>query len=143
MEVNVVDFNLTAVEGKNKALKVLLNQDEITIGRNEDNCVVLEDERVSRHHCVIRRLAGNRFEINDLASTNGTYINGEAVNIHELTIGDKIRTGDTVFLFEAAEDTEKLFMPENSSEGTKIITITEMKIAPEDSKILDGYFSWR
>ena len=132
------DFELIIVEGTNKNMKFLLNPYVTTIGRSDDNHIVLDDDRLSRHHCVIEKHSGHRFQIKDLDSTNGTYINEELVKIKELVIGDEIRAGNTVFLFATVEDTEKILLPETSAEGTKIIRITEMKVAPEYSRILDS-----
>ena len=54
-------------------------QDAITIGRDARNDVVLDDPRVSRRHALLRKV-GEAFRIEDLGSTNGTYVNGERVD---------------------------------------------------------------
>lgn len=68
-------------------------QQEVTVGRGHQCDVVLDDDRVSRLHAVIR-LRGARAVIQDAGSTNGTYVDGERVNgPHELREGSTIRLG--------------------------------------------------
>ena len=70
---------------------------EVTIGRKEDNTVVLHEEYVSGHHARIF-LKNNNYILEDLKSTNGTTINGE--KIYEkvyISPGDKIEIGTIVF----------------------------------------------
>jgi FHA domain len=68
-------------------LKVGLN----TIGRMPDNDVVLPDPYVSRRHCAILVHAGSRCEVHDVASKNGTCINGQKIDgPTALNSGDEI-----------------------------------------------------
>ncbi|PIS47085.1 MAG: hypothetical protein COT17_05450, partial [Elusimicrobia bacterium CG08_land_8_20_14_0_20_51_18] len=48
----------------------------VTIGRKADNDLVLDNATVSGHHCKIYK-AGETFFIEDLGSTNGTFVNGK------------------------------------------------------------------
>ncbi len=76
-----------------------LAKDESTVGSDEGNALVLAERGVSRRHAVIRRRAG-RYELADLNSTNGTFINGERVRL-AITIkdGDELRFGPARFVF--------------------------------------------
>lgn len=69
----------------------------ITIGREEGNVVRLNDERVSRFHLKIQE-DRNRLVLTDLASTNGTRVNGEPVQVAQIRPGDLISLGRTVIL---------------------------------------------
>jgi len=69
----------------------------ITVGREEGNVVRLSDERVSRFHLKIQE-DRNRIVLTDLASTNGTRVNGEPVQVAEIRPGDLITLGKTVIL---------------------------------------------
>jgi len=70
----------------------------LTIGREEGNSVQLNDERVSRYHLKIQE-DDQQVVLTDLESTNGTKVNGEAVQICLLRPGDVIALGRTVLLF--------------------------------------------
>jgi Nif-specific regulatory protein len=63
------------------------------------NAVAVADASVSRKHCLLRQEEDGRFQIKDLASRNGTQVNGVAVKEQWLRHGDQISTGDSVFLF--------------------------------------------
>jgi hypothetical protein len=77
-------------------LKVGLN----TIGRMPDNEVVIEDPYVSRRHCAIVVHAGNGFELHDIASKNGTFLNGNKLTgPTPLNSGDEIRMCDKQLIF--------------------------------------------
>jgi pSer/pThr/pTyr-binding forkhead associated (FHA) protein len=70
-----------------------------SIGTNEDNDVVLGDKAVSRHHAKIR-LEGKKYFIFDLASTNGTRVNGRKVTKRWIKDGDRIEMGHTRMTFK-------------------------------------------
>jgi pSer/pThr/pTyr-binding forkhead associated (FHA) protein/tetratricopeptide (TPR) repeat protein len=79
-----------------------LTDGEIAIGRSQKCSVVLEDKRSSRKHSLIRK-DGKRFVLKDLGSANGTLVNGERVDEHELQSGDEIQIGDTKFTFQMVQ----------------------------------------
>ena len=72
-----------------------------TLGR--DDCdVVLSDPEVSRRHAVVAE-GPDGFTIEDLGSTNGTWVNGERIERRErLRAGDELRFGNTVWHVRAA-----------------------------------------
>jgi len=72
---------------------------ELTIGRVPGNDIVIDDLLASRKHASIRRLPGDRFEVVDLGSTNGTFVNGGRVTTAQLKEGDLISVGGHVFRF--------------------------------------------
>lgn len=75
----------------------------MTLGRSMDNAIVLADSRVSRHH---GRLQGRQGALvyTDLGSTNGSRVNGIAVDEVVLGEGDRIEIGDTVLVVESLPD---------------------------------------
>jgi hypothetical protein len=80
--------------------EIPLGYELVTIGRHEDNSVVLPDPNVSRHHAEIT-FQGQRWTIRDMDSANGTYVNGEPIlSPHVLRHGDLIRVGQAQFLVE-------------------------------------------
>jgi pSer/pThr/pTyr-binding forkhead associated (FHA) protein len=77
-------------------LKVGVN----TVGRLPDNDVVIQGPYVSRRHCAILVHVGNGCELYDIASKNGTYINGHRLaGPTLLRSGDEIRMCDRNFVF--------------------------------------------
>jgi pSer/pThr/pTyr-binding forkhead associated (FHA) protein len=84
--------------GANRGERFLINSPETTIGRSSDNDVVLDDVTVSRKHANIRR-AGERFELIDLGSLNGTYVNNNSIARATLSSGDEVQFGKFHMLF--------------------------------------------
>jgi pSer/pThr/pTyr-binding forkhead associated (FHA) protein len=71
-----------------------------TIGRLPDNNVVIQGAYVSRRHCAILVHARDGCELHDIASKNGTYINGlRLCGPTQLSAGDEIRMCDRQFIF--------------------------------------------
>lgn len=76
-----------------------LNEEVTTIGSVAGNTVVLADPAVSRKHAGIRKL-DSAYELADLGSTNGVYVNGHKVPKKTLEPGDIIRVGNTEAVFK-------------------------------------------
>ncbi len=72
---------------------------ELTIGRSAECDISIDITALSRKHCVVFRQGKNVF-VRDLDSTNGTFVNGEQVQIRALKNGDRVFLGDIcVFKF--------------------------------------------
>lgn len=67
--------------------------DLVLIGRASDCDLILEHPKVSRHHAELLRIDGVSFELRDLGSTNGTFVNGVRVGSQMVGDGDEIRLG--------------------------------------------------
>jgi len=80
-----------------------LTEAETVIGREASNRIPITDISVSRRHCVIKREA-EQFKLSDVDSLNGTFVNDVPVKERLLKEGDRIRIGDTLFLFLLEED---------------------------------------
>ena len=77
----------------------ILNEPNIIIGRAVESDVVITSARISREHAAIRR-QGWRIILEDLGSTNGTFLNKERIsNPMQLRDGDQIKIGDVLFTF--------------------------------------------
>lgn len=75
----------------------------VTIGREEGNALRLNDERVSRYHAKIQAEDADIL-LTDLDSTNGTRVNGSAVQIRRLRPGDQVSIGRSMLLFGTMEE---------------------------------------
>src|SRR5215468_8210993 len=75
-----------------------LNKDIVTLGRDITNDIVVNDPEVNRHQCRLTR-SGRDYTLEDLGSTNGTFINGQRLTgARVLASGDIIALGETVTL---------------------------------------------
>lgn len=92
---------LTVIHGQANAASFDLTPGvTFTIGREPTNVVVLNEQRVSRHHARLEFVNGAWF-ITDLQSSNGTFVNGARVTLQALRPGDQIQIEQNVLLFQA------------------------------------------
>ena len=85
-----------SLAGPGKGARFLLNSDCVTIGRETSSEIFLDDVTVSRKHCqVLRTRSGSAtsFEIEDLKSLNGTYVNAISKVKTSLNHGDEVQVG--------------------------------------------------
>ena len=86
----------------NENQDISINKSVITIGRDESNDIIISDSTVSSFHAKIY-LEDNSIYLEDLNSTNGTYINNfqiESSNQYELSISDKVLFGQAKYTLE-------------------------------------------
>ena len=89
---------LIVKRGPNAGSKFFLDTDATIIGRHPDSDIFLDDITVSRRHAEIRR-GGNGFELHDVGSLNGTYVNRDRVEEGRLNSGDEIQIGKFKLVF--------------------------------------------
>lgn len=82
-----------------------ISAERFVIGRNADSQLPIADASISRYHAVIER-SPLGYEITDLHSTNGLFVNERAVTNTLLVNGDFIRIGNYVYKFLSAEHVE-------------------------------------
>ncbi|MBV8437597.1 MAG: sigma 54-interacting transcriptional regulator [Silvibacterium sp.] len=111
---------LMAVSGSLRGTIRYLIDDHISIGRSESNHFQLNDGAVSRQHCTIRQADGF-YELTDLDSHNGTFVNGIPVRRKALQHGDAIRVGRSELLFLVDE--------EDSSSDETVLLSNEPSVA--------------
>lgn len=83
--------------------EILINKSPITIGRDQDNDIVIDNLAISRHHAKIVQ-EGSRYLIEDLNSGNGTYINDKKVSTAVLQHKDEILVGKHTLVFVNEEE---------------------------------------
>ncbi|HMP74270.1 MAG TPA: FHA domain-containing protein [Kiritimatiellia bacterium] len=91
---------LIGMSGDLKGKSFTLDTLEVTVGRNEDNVISINNPAVSGRHCVIRH-EDDRYVLKDLGSTNGTHVNNKQVPEAELKPKDLIQIGNVEFLFNS------------------------------------------
>ncbi|MFZ5471382.1 MAG: diguanylate cyclase [Myxococcota bacterium] len=83
---------------------------EVVLGRSSDATVQVEDDGISRKHCKVILGPNGHFQLVDLGSTNGTYLNGIRVSMATLQDGDKIQIGsNTVLKFSLQDQLEEQY----------------------------------
>ncbi|HLF25942.1 MAG TPA: FHA domain-containing protein [Anaerolineae bacterium] len=91
-------FKLTMRQGPRPDQAFELYKDVYTLGREAGNDIIINDPQVSRNHARLT-LQGNAYLLEDLGSTNGTFVNGRRVSSPvALSAGDMVGLGDTVVL---------------------------------------------
>jgi hypothetical protein len=89
-------YALKFISGKYQGGEFPLKGDkQLIIGRSSELDIVLVEDMVSRKHAKIT-LAGGKITIEDLGSTNGTFVNGEKVKTSRLKEGDRILVGTSI-----------------------------------------------
>jgi pSer/pThr/pTyr-binding forkhead associated (FHA) protein len=126
---------------------VQLTKERTTLGRRPYNDVVIDNLAVSGEHAVVH-LRGDEVEIEDLGSTNGTYVNGKPVKRQELFNGDVIEVGKYKVRFlheERQPDFEKtmLFKPGMVPSGGASRTPFATPLISAYIKVLSGAASGR
>jgi pSer/pThr/pTyr-binding forkhead associated (FHA) protein len=100
----MADLILEIVEGQDAGRKTELNG-PVEIGR--EGALAIDDEQASRHHARVSA-QGDGAVVEDLGSTNGTYVNGQPIEgPRAVRPGDKIRVGLTVLELRTAEDVQR------------------------------------
>jgi predicted component of type VI protein secretion system len=92
----------------------------ISMGRAMENTIVLTSPYVSRKHATIQA-DPKGYRIVDQGSTNGTFVNGQKIKEHHLSVGDKIRIGSFVINF-----LDKQTLLDQYGEFADIATINEL-----------------
>jgi len=76
-----------------------LKKATIKIGRDAGNDIHLDDKKASREHAKLK-LEDGTYTIYDLASSNGTYVNGVKIQTQNLSDSDEVQIGDSVLVFK-------------------------------------------
>ena len=83
---------LVVETGPQAGLAYVLGPGETVVGRGTDSDIFLEDITVSRHHARFT-VDDSGLRVEDLGSTNGTYVNGQWADAYALTAGDELIIG--------------------------------------------------
>jgi hypothetical protein len=116
----MLQYVLRFVAGKDQGREFPLPQDlYIVIGRVSDVDVLLLDEKVSRKHAKIST-HGGKVMIEDLASRNGTFVNGARIRNTELKEGDQIIIGSSTIKLVSINELKARLTPSAAPAGTQI-----------------------
>ncbi|WP_157006400.1 FHA domain-containing protein [Agromyces laixinhei] len=88
---------LIITSGTKNGTEFPLGNDEITIGRSSDSAIIIRDDYTSTHHARLMQWNG-RWMLQDLDSTNGTFLNGSRVTVPTpIPLGATVKVGATTF----------------------------------------------
>ena len=98
-------------------IKLSIEKQRTTIGRDASNDISLDDELVSKEHAVLEVISTKEkveFLLQDLKSTNHTFVNDAPINLHKLKDGDAVRIGMSDFRFisqdpDSLDETAELY----------------------------------
>ncbi|THG32666.1 FHA domain-containing protein [Glaciibacter flavus] len=88
---------IVVTSGAKAGAEFPLGRDEITIGRSSDSAIVIRDDYTSTHHARLM-LWNNGWMLQDLDSTNGTFLDGHRVTVPTpVALGSSVKVGATTF----------------------------------------------
>tara|TARA_Y100000991_G_C21969865_1_gene348815 strand:+ start:265 stop:2547 length:2283 start_codon:yes stop_codon:yes gene_type:complete len=95
-----------STKNKLNIIEKLKIKNKVLIGRSKDCDIIINSSSVSRQHAEIAVISNEKYTINDLNSTNGTFVNGRKIRgVTKLGLADKIFIGKTqLSLIEPAKD---------------------------------------
>ncbi len=91
--------------GRDLGRRFRLDERELVVGRLDEVDIAIEEQAVSRRHARIYR-GDDGWTVEDLQSTNGSWVNDSRIRRHSLSDGDLVRFGSTVFKFLAGTNIE-------------------------------------
>jgi len=128
---------LAAISGKHKGATFAIDEEPLVIGRETAATVCLADASVSRRHSKIEK-KDDSFVITDLESLNGTFVNDVPVRSRVLEHGDRVRVGDSQFLFLAHEGEAVSKSSDVNFEETKVVSGSTVQIRVDHAIYLMG-----
>jgi len=90
------EFYLEVMTQPGRARSYQISNPCIILGRGEEADIRLEDDEISRKHAMIEIFSKENVYLSDLASANGTFLNGVRIRSMRVIHGDKIRLGKTI-----------------------------------------------
>ncbi|MCB0327886.1 MAG: GGDEF domain-containing protein, partial [Bdellovibrionales bacterium] len=108
-ETQTKKANFVVIAGQDIGRKYEVEKSSLSVGRNSDCDIFVDDDDVSRTHALIN-IKSEGVYISDLGSTNGTLVNGEKITTHLLQDGDRIQIGNLLVLkFNYVDEIEESF----------------------------------
>jgi len=126
--LNPVEKNkalLRVVTGFNAGQVLTIESHETVIGRGRDAQVRMEDAGVSRAHTKIVQMPDGRFMVEDMGSTNGTFVRGKRIDRVEVRAGDQIAVGPNVVLSFALVDESEVKLEKQLFESSTKDALTK------------------
>ena len=98
------NIRLTVIEqGTTRVEEVSAEERQIKVGRLSNSHLHFDDPSVSRIHAVLDKIPSGGYNLIDLGSASGTFVNGQKIDKQELASGDELKFGDVVVIYELVE----------------------------------------
>jgi transcriptional regulator with GAF, ATPase, and Fis domain len=127
---------IVGIAGPLNGIALPLTDDEISVGREPSNKLWAADSAMSRRHCAIVKQEDGRFLLRDMGGRNGTRVNGEKVEKHELCHRDKIRVGNSTLVFLLGDEQAIAERNPLQLDDTTVEEDVVASLRPEDSSYL-------
>ena len=130
-----MDPRLAAISGKLKGTIFTMSEESLVIGRETAADISVADASVSRRHTKIEKQDGG-FVITDLDSLNGTFVNDVPVKSRILQHGDRLRIGDSQFVFLIFEGDTATRSSEVNLDESQVVSGPTLQIRMDDATYL-------
>jgi EAL domain-containing protein (putative c-di-GMP-specific phosphodiesterase class I) len=120
-------------EAGGPAERIALWKLPFTIGRSETADHTVYSGKVSKEHATIE-VADGQYRVRDLASTNGTFVNGERTSTHVLEDGDILHLAHIEFCFRHARPSAD----DDTSQGDRLVEQTQFVVADQPRSLIRG-----
>lgn len=127
------NYRLMVIKGFNKGTEFPLENEEVTIGRGEENTIVLNIAEVSRAHSALTKVEEG-YMIRDLGSTNGTFVDKKEIGgKYLLKPGDTVMLGDAIYMKYMAEPDPETTLVSSRSKEPDSQQVTAVTSKPNDA----------
>ena len=141
--IRVRKTKLLVISGPLQGKEFVIGDEEFSIGSGPSNDLVVADSTVSKRHCEIS-VADGGYQIRDLESTNGTYVQGVRVSSAFLNPGAEFRIGKTHIIFCPLQEAREIPLSASESFGAMLGRSTAMRrifhiaetYAPTDATVM-------
>ncbi len=116
---------LLVMSGEHAGKRVSVPAGGIRIGRSSSNDLHVIDEELSRNHCLFEQSGANGLSVVDLASANGTYVNGKQLGADacELKLGDIVEAGNLVIKIVDEDTPAVITAPPKAEAPAQILAV--------------------
>lgn len=120
-----------------------MDDDKIKVGKLATSQLHLDDPNVSRIHAVLENQGGGTYQLIDLGSASGTYVNGDKITKEKVGDGDELRFGDTTVRLKVVDPAQQrqaaaeaaTAQPQQASDGP----VPDGHIRLEDGTVVEPY----
>ena len=127
---------IRVLNGVSSGSELELDQHAIVCGRDNASDFTIADSNVSRRHCrFVPVNEGSQYLVEDLHSSNGTYVNNKLIRSKLLAAGDRIRVGNTLLEFTTKDDLDGIPIVDDVASAKPGISKDNSSLTQEDADL--------